>query len=246
MPGAKHALVLLCACAASATAAPLLASPADMRCGHVPAKQPGSYLTVVNEFAPGLKLRMCHHTTKPLVPAAEQPTGFGCGHDGSWIDCSALNVTKTPERIPQGGEAVLSFDADVQSVLLVTFDPFGAFNESSYCYVNRPEAGWSATPLKMTQEYWDTVQMSCVPKPSLGLAPVMNVACKNPSTCLQLNIPGGVDSPFWKANSYKYDPRTHPECSQTACGPEYPQLDSTVHNVQGFDGVDLVKYGKNA
>jgi hypothetical protein len=73
---------------------------------------------------------------------------------------------------------------------------------------------------------------------------MLHVRCKNPSTCLQLNIPGGVDSPFWKANGYKYDPKEHPECAQTVCGSEYPEKLSTVKNVQGYVGVDLVKYGK--
>merc|ERR1712086_70009 len=74
---------------------------------------------------------------------------------------------------------------------------------------------------------------------------MLNVRCQNPSTCLQLNIPGGADSEFWKANSYKYDPKDHPECAYPAtCGSAYPQFESVVHNVQGNAGVDLVKYGK--
>ena len=72
----------------------------------------------------------------------------------------------------------------------------------------------------------------------------LNVSCRNPSTCLQLNIPGGADNEFWKANRYKYDSKLHPECSQTTCGAAYPQYESVVHNVQGYAGVDLVKYGK--
>jgi len=216
-----------------------------MRCGSVPPKQLGDFITVTNGFAPGLKLRMCHRAAKPL-PVSEQPPGFGCTSDSSWVDCSAENVTKTPERIPQGSSAVVSFDSQVQSILLVTFDELGQFNESSYCYMNKPKHGWPTDTLQMDQGWWDKLQMSCVPKAELQQVSgdVMHVACKNPSTCLQLNIPGGEDSPFWKANGYKYDTKVHPECSKSACGSEYPQMESTVHNVQGYQGVDLVKYGK--
>ena len=37
------------------------------------------------------------------------------------------------------------------------------------------------------------------------------VACKNPETCLQLVIPDGFDSPFWKNMGYKYN-RTSAFC----------------------------------
>jgi len=82
--------------------------------------------------------------------------------------------------------------------------------------------------------------------PVLALQGMFHVSCKNKATCLQLNIPGGEDDPFWKANSYKYNVTEHPECAPwgETCGSTYPQLESVVKNVQGYHGVNLVKYGK--
>jgi hypothetical protein len=321
----------------------------NMHCGHV---ETAESFTVVNNVAPGLKIRMCDRAAKSDAPASSQPVGAGCSSNPAdpvhFDDCAAANVTKTPERIPQGSSAVLTFDSAVESIIFVTYDAIGQYNETSYCYWNKPAAGWPAST-KVDDAFWRTLSMSCTPKtaeieplvsncktdtdcqtagdmsgyckangdchcsaPHFGnvgtscslvcspndatnaccrtdddcqkdgdvdayckslkgynpgngmcrcsapfsgttsctksissfeMADVMNVACKNPSTCLQLNIPGGVDNPFWKANSYKYDPSKHPECSKTACGSEYPQFESVIHDVQGFKGVDLVKYG---
>ena len=69
---------------------------------------------------------------------------------------------------------------------------------------------------------------------------MLYIACKNPSNCLQLDIPGGYNSPFWAAMGYKYRP-DHPECSASMCDHSvYPYLNSTTDNVTG---VTLLKYG---
>jgi 2,5-diketo-D-gluconate reductase A len=74
---------------------------------------------------------------------------------------------------------------------------------------------------------------------------VANVRCQSPENCLQLNIPGGFDSPFWKSMGYKYNTTEHPECKYVKCDLNiYPHISSITHDVSGFKGVDLVKYGK--
>lgn len=71
------------------------------------------------------------------------------------------------------------------------------------------------------------------------------VGCKNTATCLELNIPGGFDSAFWKADGYKYNLHEHPECAYARCDRgTYPTQDSVVHDVSGFTGVTLTKFGK--
>ena len=85
------------------------------------------------------------------------------------------------------------------------------------------------------------------PPHSMNSALELFVACGNPETCLELAIPGGFDSPFWKAMGYKYNQTTHPECLYYPCDhTKYPQKDpkGTVYNVSGFSGVNLYKYGK--
>ena len=72
----------------------------------------------------------------------------------------------------------------------------------------------------------------------------MSVRCQGSGQCLELTVPGGMSSPFWKANGYKYNLMEHPECSYTACSrSEYPVSESVVNNVQGYQGVTLVKWG---
>lgn len=72
----------------------------------------------------------------------------------------------------------------------------------------------------------------------------MAVRCEGSGQCLELTIPGGMSSAFWKANGYKYNLKEHPECSYTACSrAAYPVSESVVNNVQGYQGVTLVKWG---
>lgn len=74
---------------------------------------------------------------------------------------------------------------------------------------------------------------------------LLNVRCQSPENCLQLNIPHGFDSAFWKAMGYKYNTTEHPECAYIACDRAvYPHESSVTHDVSGYKGVDLVKYGK--
>ncbi len=73
------------------------------------------------------------------------------------------------------------------------------------------------------------------------------VACKNPDHCLELTMPKGAASPYWAANSYKYVGPAHPECSLSPCDRSaYPVRQSEVDNVQGYQGVTLVKWGSPA
>ena len=82
----------------------------------------------------------------------------------------------------------------------------------------------------------------------LGLAhadKLLHVRCQSPENCLQLNIPHGFDSAFWKSMGYKYNTTEHPECEYIECDRAvYPHESSTTHDVSGYKGVDLVKYGK--
>ena len=76
-------------------------------------------------------------------------------------------------------------------------------------------------------------------------ATLLNVRCQSPENCLQLNIPGGFSSPFWKNMGYKYNTTEHPECSYVKCDMSvYPSEGSIIHDVSGYAGVDLIKYQK--
>ena len=76
-------------------------------------------------------------------------------------------------------------------------------------------------------------------------ATLLNVRCQSPENCLQLNIPGGFSSPFWKNMGYKYNTTAHPECKYVKCDRSvYPSEGSIIHDVSGYAGVDLIKYQK--
>jgi len=70
--------------------------------------------------------------------------------------------------------------------------------------------------------------------------------------CLEITIPGGAGSPFWKANSWKYSAPDRPEWKTGACDhTKWDEVDSTTENYDGYTAakntpyaaVSLNKYG---
>merc|ERR1711935_363989 len=70
--------------------------------------------------------------------------------------------------------------------------------------------------------------------------------------CLEITIPGGAGSPFWKANSWKYSAPDRPEWKTGACDhTKWDEVDSTTDNYDGYTAaknspyaaVSLNKYG---
>merc|ERR1712153_84703 len=70
--------------------------------------------------------------------------------------------------------------------------------------------------------------------------------------CLEITIPGGAGSPFWKANSWKYSAPDRPEWKNGACDhTKWDEVDSTTDNYDGYTAaknspyaaVSLNKYG---
>ena len=87
--------------------------------------------------------------------------------------------------------------------------------------------------------------LTCLTFTGIYASDELNVRCQSPENCLQLNIPDGFNSPFWKNMGYKYNTTSHPECKYVTCDRDiYPTIGNIVHDVSGFKGVDLVKYQK--
>jgi hypothetical protein len=73
---------------------------------------------------------------------------------------------------------------------------------------------------------------------------LLQVRCQSTDHCLELEIPNGFESPFWRDMGYKYNLKEHPECSYTSCSRStYPVLQSTKQDVSGYKGVVLKKFG---
>merc|ERR1712028_36526 len=70
--------------------------------------------------------------------------------------------------------------------------------------------------------------------------------------CLEITIPGGDISPFWKANAWKYSAPDRPEWKTGACDhTKWNDVDSTTEDYDGYTAaknapypaVELIKYG---
>jgi len=74
-------------------------------------------------------------------------------------------------------------------------------------------------------------------------AELLQVRCQSKNHCIEMDIPGGMDSAFWKDMSYKYNLKDHPECSYSACSrATYPVLDKKVE-MKNYPGVFQITYG---
>mgnify|MGYP006142710151 CR=1 FL=1 len=127
-------------------------------------------------------------------------------------------------------------------------NPYDFSASVSFGYGKNEAAKAKAKPEEATNSLWNRFRGSSKPEASRStvqyLEESMAVRCEGSGQCLELTIPGGMSSAFWKANGYKYNLKEHPECSYTACSrAEFPVSESVVNNVQGYQGVTLVKWG---
>jgi hypothetical protein len=103
-------------------------------------------LTVTNSLAPSIKFRTCNVSVDPK-------TGWACNHGTKFVDCD--------RRVKEGEQDVtLLLDANVETILPITFNADGSIDQVSQCYMTKPVGGFTGKIL-LDQTWWNNLQTTC-------------------------------------------------------------------------------------